>query len=86
MNSIEAATKQSLWNLSLEEKIPNELSAASRIQQYHIAGKTTRVYLDTAENPNLKLNTYDHTHIMSHTIGTTSALGFILHDLDQEFY
>jgi hypothetical protein len=85
ITSLEEATKQRLWNLNLEEKIPSNLSIVHKTQQFHISGKKTLIYQDTFESPTWKLTSFDHTHLMSHAITSTCALGFMLRDLNNEF-
>ena len=35
----EKATKQSLWVLDQENKVPNKLDISNKIKQFHISGK-----------------------------------------------
>jgi hypothetical protein len=78
--SVEAATKQALWNLHLQSWIPTSINALSRRRQLAISGRKTLTQ-DTFEIPSSELVTYDHSHIMAQAISTTSALGLMLHDL-----
>jgi hypothetical protein len=45
----EKATKQSLWVLDQENKVPNKLDISNKIKQFHISGKRTLIYHDTFE-------------------------------------
>jgi hypothetical protein len=84
-SSIEEATKLALWNLHLQSRKPNSITALSRIRQLAISGRKTLTFQDTFKTPYSELVTYDHSHIMAQAISTTSALGFMLHDLKYEF-
>ncbi len=85
ITSIEEATKQNLWILNQDGKIPSNCEVLRRIKNYHISGKRTLLYLDTFEHPNAEVFTCDHKHILAQAINTTCALGFVLKDLDEEF-
>ena len=80
----EKATKQSLWVLDQENKVPNKLDISNKIKQFHISGKRTLIYHDTFEYPNTGLVTFYHTHIMAQAIHNTCTLCFILKDLNNE--
>jgi hypothetical protein len=64
ITSIEEATKQKLWNLSRDNKIPEKLAISNRIQQYQVSGKKTLICHNTFEKPDEELVTFDHTHTM----------------------
>jgi hypothetical protein len=82
--SLEEATKLELWKLHAEEKIPQNTSIAHRITQYQISAKKTYIYYNSfEETPEVEI-TYDHRHLMKHMIELTSALGFMLRDLNKE--
>jgi hypothetical protein len=85
ITSIEEVTKQKLWNLSRDNRIPEKLAISNRIQQYQVSGKKTLIYHNTFEKPDEELVTFGHTHTMGRAIHTTGALGFMLQDMNFEF-
>jgi hypothetical protein len=64
VTSIEEATKQKLWNLFQDNKIPSNTRIYERIQQFHISRRKTLFYHDSFDTPNAEEITYNHTHIM----------------------
>lgn len=72
--SIEEATKQQLWNLYKNGKIPNYTNAALRASQVSISGKRMLIYLDNAEYPLNETVTYDHVHTMEKAIVQVSSV------------
>ena len=85
LSSIEEATKQCLWNLHLNNKLPLCSDAASRTAEVVISPKKTISFYGDAATPLMTAITYDHTHIMERAIRTTCPYGFILRDLKHEF-
>jgi hypothetical protein len=65
-------------------KIPNESLAAHRTDRIHISAKKTLQYYDNGETPTGTFVSHDHTHIMDRALQTTSALGFILRNMNHE--
>jgi len=84
-SSIEETKKQSKWKLNCDEKLPNYSSAYIRMNNLHISGKRTLKYLQDVENPISDIISYNRMHTMERAIKTTSSLGFMLRDLDNEF-
>jgi hypothetical protein len=84
ISSIEAAVKQSCWSLYKNGKIPKGSNAENRLSQTKISGKKTLFYQDDEEIPFKEEISYDHIYTMEKAIRTTSALGFILRDLNHE--
>jgi hypothetical protein len=84
VSSIEEATKQNIWNLYRDEKIPNFTTAATKASQISISGKKTLVYYDNTEQPFNETLSFDHVHTMEKAIKTACQLGFILRDLNYE--
>jgi hypothetical protein len=62
-----------------------ELSIYETVQKLNITGKRTLIFQDTANCPSSEVIAYDHPHCMEKAIRTTSAFGFILRDMNQEF-
>jgi hypothetical protein len=83
--SIEAATQQCLWNLHLNNKICNTSDASKRAAALKVSAKKTLSFYDDTSTPITTVVSYDHTHIMEKAIHTTSSLGFMLRDLQDEF-
>jgi hypothetical protein len=83
--SIETATKQCIWNLHLEKKLPQGLSIARTAAEIFISPKKTFSFYEDGKPPIMTNVTYDHTHIMEKAIRTTCPYGFMLRDLTQEF-
>jgi hypothetical protein len=84
ISSIEEATKQNIWNLYRDEKIPNFTTAVTKASQISISGKKTLVYYDNTEQPSNETLSFDHIQTMEKAIKITSQLGFILRDLNYE--
>lgn len=82
--SIEAATKQNIWQLHQNKRIPGDTLAATRAENIYISGKLIHQYLDNAEHVHETEIVYNHTHTMERAIRTTNLLGFILRNLDYE--
>jgi hypothetical protein len=82
--SIEAATKQNIWQLHQNKRIPGDTLAATRAENIYISGKLIHQYLDNAEHVHETEIVYNHMHTMERAICTTSLLGFILRNLDYE--
>lgn len=83
--SIEAATVQCKWNLYREGKFPVGTQGETEASAISISGKKVISYFDDVETPLSETITYDFTHTMERAVQTTSRLGFMLRDLDQEF-
>ncbi len=64
ISSIKEATKQNIWNLYRDGKIPNFTTAATKASQISISGKKTLVYYDNAEQPLNEIISFDHVHTM----------------------
>jgi hypothetical protein len=79
------ATKLKFWNLLTAGEIPSTLACHDRISQVHITGRVTLIYTDTFNQPNKQIVSFDRPHLMNHAITATSALGFLLRDLNKEF-
>jgi len=73
ISSIKEATKQNIWNLYRDGKIPNFTTAATKASQISISGKKTLVYYDNAEQPLNEIISFDHVHTMEKAIKTTIA-------------
>jgi hypothetical protein len=82
VTSLGEATKQKLWNLIKDGRISSGLNIYSRIRQCNISGKVTIAFQDKFDNPHSESISYDYTHIMKCAVSTSSALGFILRDLN----
>jgi len=67
------------------EKISYGLDIYNKIRQFNISGKRTIIYQDDFDNPHSESISYDHTHIMECAVSTSSVLGFMLRDLNNEF-
>jgi hypothetical protein len=85
ITSVEAARKNALWKLWQDDKIPSSLSIYETVLNFNITGKRTLIFQDTVDCPSSKVIAYDHPHCMEKAIRTTSAFGFILRDMNQEF-
>ena len=83
--SIEAATAQCKWNLFCDNKFPTGTRAFEEASRISLSGKKIVQFFDNAEQPSLEYVTYDFTHTMERAVTTTSRLGFMLRDMDQEF-
>ena len=84
--SIEEAVKKSLWELHQSNSLPARSSAAAAANMSHISGRKILSYYnddmsEIVESP----VTYDHPHTMEKAITTSSELGFLLRNLDNEF-
>jgi hypothetical protein len=84
-SSIEEATKQHLWLLHQENKLPNIPILLNQIQQFQISPRKVLTYETTFDSPTEEEINYLHTHTMDRAIKTTSLLGFMLRDLNSEF-
>jgi hypothetical protein len=84
ISSIEEVTKQTIWNLYRDQKIPNYTTAAMKASQTSISGKKTLVYYDNTKQPTNETLSFDHIHTMEKAIKITSQLGFTLRDLNYE--
>jgi hypothetical protein len=84
-SSIEEATKQHLWCLYQENKLPNIPILLNQIQQFQISPRKVLTYETTFDSPTEEEINYLHTHTMDRAIKTTSLLGFMLRDLNSEF-
>jgi hypothetical protein len=82
--SIQAATRKRMWMLKEAGKIPNEFSTAHRTDRIHISAKKTLQYFDNGETLTNTIVSHDHTHIMDRALQTTSALGFMLRNMNHE--
>jgi len=85
LSSIEESTKQSIWKLHHEDKLPEHSCAEIRAKCLYILGRKVLQYLEDPETPTLEVISFDHMHTMERAIRTTSYLGFILRDLKYEF-
>jgi len=83
--SVEAARKNALWKLWQDGKIPSPVSIYETVQKLNIAEKKTLIFQDTADCRSSEVIAYDHPHCMEKAIRTTSAFGFMLRDMNQEF-
>jgi len=82
--SIEAATKQCLWAMNLEDILPPMPALKNAVQQLHVSAKCVIWYDQTFDAPKYEEITYNHTHVMGRAIQTTALMGFMLRDLDHE--
>jgi hypothetical protein len=85
LSSIEAATKQCIWNLHRDGKLSTLSDAALQADHICMSGKKTLSFYDDAECPRTEVVTYDHTHTMERAVRSTCQLGFMLCDLQHEF-
>jgi hypothetical protein len=85
ITSLAEATKLALWMLKHEERIPDTTQAYNRIETFKISGRRTLIFHDTFAHPHAEVFAYDHPHCMGKAIQATSALGFLLRDLNHEF-
>jgi len=83
-SSVEAATKQCLWMLKKNNKLPTIPVLFNQIDQYLISPKKIITFMDSFDTPETEETTFAHTHIMAEAIYTTSALGFMLRDMNNE--
>ncbi len=60
--SIEAATKQNIWQLHQNKRIPGDTLAATRAENIYISGKLIHQYLDNAEHVHETEIVYNHMH------------------------
>jgi hypothetical protein len=60
--SLEEATKQKLWNLKRQLRIPSNSEAFIGIDQFHVSGKKTLVFHETFDNPTEEIISFDHKH------------------------
>jgi hypothetical protein len=82
---LEEATKQKLWNLKQQSRIPSDSEAFIKIDQFHMSGKKTLMFHETFDNPTEEIISFDHKHSMELAVRNLSALGFMLKDLKYEF-
>jgi hypothetical protein len=82
--SIEAATKQKLWLMEKESTIPDIPHLVQRIRTFQVSEKRILTYDDSFDNPTQEDISCNHPHVMAQAIITTSALGFMLRDLNHE--
>jgi len=85
ITSLEEATKQKLWNLKQQSRIPSNSEAFIKIDQFHMSGKKTLMFHETFNNPTEEIILFDHKHSMELAVRNLSALGFLLKDLKYEF-
>jgi hypothetical protein len=82
--SIEEATKQQLWLLKQDDKLPKVPLLLNQAQQFQISSRKILTYEDSFDSPTEESINFLHTHIMDKAIKTTASLGVMLRDLNTE--
>ncbi len=82
--SIEAASHLNIWSLYHEGRIPKDTEAFTKASNIIISGKLNHHFQDNPDTPSHRGITHDYTHTMERAVRNTSALGFLLRNLNEE--
>jgi hypothetical protein len=84
--SIEETIKKEMWLLNKQSRLPLLSLAAATAQNMSISGRKMISYSNDMDVPIISPMSYDQSHTMEKAIITSSKLGLMLRNLNNDFF